>query len=150
MTASELMVGDLVQSTEGKFWKLVSRDGRLYFLSLEKERGVCLRVPAAFLDMSGIPLTTEILEANGFKYHENVNCYTTKGVSIHYDERGLGKHEIVPREMFTILVVGCGFYEIKYVHQLQLLLRLCERWDMANDFKLAPGGEAPGTVTEKR
>ena len=129
METRELMVGDFVQARSGKVWKLILREDRLLYQSKSERDGKMIYVylPANGIEMEGIPLNEEIVKANGFRYDENYNCYFTTGLALHFEPKS-GE--------FSILIVGGGFYEIKYVHQLQLVLRLCERADLARDFNV--------------
>ena len=114
MEAKDLMIGDWVNIAVeehnnptrireiGSFWVKVIKD--------EMEYGNILVTP--------IPLTTEILEKNGFVYDSEDKLF----------------EDIYPRismlyAQYRLVENGCINYgemsEIKYVHQLQHALRLC-------------------------
>lgn len=79
-----------------------------------------------------IPLTTEILLANGFERNERFDhdeciyfSFPTKrngfGIEKRYDMYYITYHELMP---------------IRYVHEFQQALRLCKLTDIANNFKI--------------
>lgn len=88
-------------------------------------------------ELEPIPLTTEILEKNGFYMHDfgiNTEMYYYAfpekcGIPV---ERGFGIHE--QNEVFFI--TDHCLMPIKFVHELQHALRLCGLNDFANNFKI--------------
>ena len=82
-----------------------------------------------------IPLTEEILKANGFEYREFTSCE-----SMHYDHSAtvyLNKD----REVF--MLIGGEQRWLEHVHQLQHALRLCGLNDLADNFKVVTADGVP-------
>lgn len=87
---------------------------------------------ADVLRFEPIPLTPEILEANGFRKEEfkcgygEVGWFQNEGCTYLTQNPHL-------KPMFTL---ECTYIEIEYVHQLQHVLRLCGLIDLADNFKI--------------
>lgn len=113
MTAKELMIGDWVMNTYNR-----------------KPEQVCeVRERMAMLDYNDlydydeiepIPLTDAILKANGFEYHHKnfaalsyVHPFQLEMVEWP-DENGIG-----------LWMIG-GLFKIRYVHELQHAMKLCD------------------------
>lgn len=120
MKTSDLMIGDFIVYTEfgkNKIDKIETLEPRRVWLKRGKTY-----VPIKFIEP--IPLTTEILEKNGFvKDEKNDNMYYWNwGViddCMSYDK------ETSKVRIFS--VSGLTFVKIlQYVHELQHALRLCE------------------------
>lgn len=80
-----------------------------------------------------IPLITEILEKNGFKQADAFRKGYGYDFPIQYIE------DIYPIYLRTngIWNIQCAeLIDIKYVHELQHVLRLCGLNELANDFKI--------------
>lgn len=153
MKASELMIGDLVRDKGGRVWKLVLREDRLYYESVSKDKGRVVLLPIKCIEMYGIPLTCDMLKDNGFTHDEIVDHYVIEGLSIHHSNQSITDLSIGSHDVFSIFVLGGGFLELEYVHQLQLALRLlCYRKDIADNFKVKykPSEKSEGTVTENK
>jgi hypothetical protein len=114
MKASELMIGDwvLYNETPQQVLEISGIDDEVY---LETDELVHQS------EIQPIPLTPEILEKNGFEYfHKNYSSLSYDHpfklkMTNWPDENGLGG-------LWTI----CDIVEIRFVHQLQHALRLCE------------------------
>lgn len=112
MRPNELMIGDWVSSP-----RLRSHGGGNYLHQLERIDLGC--------EYDSIPLTEEILKANGWK-----------GTALYWS-----KHK-VPFEISILVCRTTPFinghgrvcYYIKYVHDLQHALRLCELHEISNNF----------------
>lgn len=93
-----------------------------------------------------IPLTEEILKANGFVMEEERpcktyrlwlgDCYEDGFVYIAYHNFDDGQHislhiEAIPPHVLSTLTI-----EFTYVHELQHALRLCGLNDLADNFKI--------------
>lgn len=134
MEVTELMVRDWVLY-KGESYQIrqlgiygVDRDGEDYpAVCVGKPKGVGLIVERN--EIEPIPLTPEILEKNGFVKSMQVSDTDPYDV----DEEGnmhFSYNEVFwgwwqPNNIFCIPANGLGWLNIKYVHQLQHLLRLC-------------------------
>ena len=112
MKATELQIGD----------RILYGDKPVKVLQLS-ENGKYSRVKP-------IPLTTKILEKNGFWVLEKVDngaeeyiAYATDGLIFHYNR---GNDYYFPNTPISW----------KYVHQLQRVLRLCGLDELADNFKI--------------
>ena len=79
------------------------------------------------LQVKPIPLTTEILEKNGWKYTTYCHEYQD------------GKNTIqcrLPYMLGRISGIDIENFKCEYVHQYQHLLRLCGLNELANNFKV--------------
>lgn len=79
------------------------------------------------LQVKPIPLTTEILEKNGWKYTTYCHEYQD------------GKNNIqcrLPYMVGRINGIDIEHFKCEYVHQYQHLLRLCGLDELANNFKV--------------
>lgn len=123
MKANELMIGDWVYST---FSKLPCK---VTYLKLHESGYGSVKTTNVIgvkdiASLSPIPLTSEILEKNGFKYKEGETGMYGVTTAPHYicDD--------VPFEVFCDGEPFAIWFEepvdIKYVYQLQHALRLCE------------------------
>lgn len=111
MKANELMVGDWVYRPD--CYDQVKETRQNGIIGLDSLRGLI-----GFSEIEPIPLTTEILEKNGFEDWDGWSIYSPENTGIEIAWLG------------TILKIGgeCGNLElpaIEYVHQLQHALRLC-------------------------
>lgn len=118
--ASDLMIGDYVVNTEfgkNKIDKIETLEPRRVWLKRGKTY-----VPIEFIEP--IPLTTEILEKNGFVKDENDDNMYYWNWSVIDDCMSYDKETSKVR-IFS--VSGLTFVKIlQYVHELQHALRLCE------------------------
>lgn len=121
MKTNELMLGDIILK-DGKPGRVVELYGGEIADCYEPE-----------------PITPEILEANGFESHKwaEITLFTKgfdKDLCIpFYIEYGLENNTLFINE-------GLVPTPIKYVHQLQNALRLCNLFDEADNFKIEKGG----------
>ena len=90
----------------------------------------CFSGLVACEDIKPIPLTSEILEKNGFWVLEKVDngaeehvAYATDGLILHYNRDNDYHFPNTPISW-------------KYVHELQHVLRLCELDKLADNFKI--------------
>lgn len=116
MKASELMIGDWVRNSAlNEVFKMNTTSMRN--MCWDEDNGM------ARYTIEPIPLTEEILKANGFELHSfnGVKCYERPEFVIHHSMR-----DCVGRNNFTY----------KFVHQLQHALRLCGLNDLADSFKV--------------
>lgn len=86
-----------------------------------------------------IPLTADILMANGFERKQLANCVRyrllAKGTIIWAEIDGLcWSIDLVTHK------TDCNEFLVEYVHELQHLLRMAGLSDLADDFKLEKGG----------
>ena len=90
-----------------------------------------------------IPITPEILEKNGWKEHSYTLPHNLKEYFYVNDEKGI--HLVWKRGTLSIWFAynedNDGIYSdivipVKYVHQLQQVLRIAGLMDMANNFKV--------------
>ena len=81
-----------------------------------------------------IPLTLEILERNGFELRDGFLYHRIDDKPHHYDFK-LKNGGVFASEGYTI---ECDIYHltIRYVHELQLTLRLCGLKELADNLKL--------------
>lgn len=113
MTAKELMIGDWVMNTHNRKPEQVCEI---------RERMVMLDYNDLYDydEIEPIPLTDAILKANGFEYHHknfaalsHVHPFQLKMVEWP-DENGIG-----------LWMIG-GLFKIRYVHELQHAMKLCD------------------------
>lgn len=119
MKAEELMIGDYIKHGFGGIGKVTELSKGIvtvYDKGLDDGEGNC-EVNFAENEIQPIPLTSEILEKNGFEYRPSW------GEWVHYNP--------FPLIDFTLLTDEEGFQldlpntKIEYVHELQHALRLC-------------------------
>lgn len=120
MKASDLMIGDYVVNTEfgkNKIDKIETLEPRRVWLEHGKTY-----VPIEYIEP--IPLTTEILEKNGFVKDEKDDDMYYWNWSVIDDCISYDKETSKVRIFY---VSGLTFVKIlQYVHELQHALRLCE------------------------
>ena len=137
MKATELMIGDLVRY-HSKLIKVTS----LYAKPTEYGEFVSNEIgwsysPNTWVDgdfIEPITLTPEILEKNGFELRNGFFYHRIDDKPHHYDFK-LKNGGVFASEGYTI---GCGIYHlsIRYVHELQHVLRLCGLNEFADNFKV--------------
>ena len=137
MKAKELMIGDWVLSL---FNKPIKIDPYKWVLDEQKKENEVIGF--RFNDLSPIPLTEEILKANGF---EEENGFQSPNYTLVVDDKciwwsrtigmSITKH---PNEKNLYSPYVC-IPKCTYVHELQHALRLCGLNDLADNFKV--GGE---------
>ena len=126
---SDLLVGDWVQ-WEGKTYRVCLIDGVSLTVELAEKLGGTIEV--ATDELTGIPITPEILEKNGFSFKEFAFQETTmlgrhirriavsksdRGWWIHVSIRKAGGYDFVDM-IFAVDFIG------KFVHELQHATRL--------------------------
>jgi hypothetical protein len=117
MKENEIMIGD---------WVYLVKDYGPIKKEVLKLDGLDLyRVFDGVLGVEPIPLTTEILEKNGFDFDGN-EIYK------------LGNYQLVIeyREGSIFGWIFCHKKQLNYVHELQHILRLCRMNGMADNFKI--------------
>lgn len=116
MKANELMVGDWFQF---KISKYPYKRGELINIKTHYEIALCDR-------LCGIPITSEILEKNGFVYRDIP-------FEMYWEYDGL----IINRGAYYYINLGNNLgMDVSNVHQLQHALRLCGLNDLADNFKI--------------
>ena len=132
MKCKELMVGDFCRSGHGLPMQITNVGDDYAYATFEGNEGE----PWEFDDKDErpqpIPLTTEILEKNGFikvnsqRYdygNPDTDCYVKvnpKKNMIHVNGRN----------------ANSNLYSHSFVHELQRALRCCGLWNLANNFKI--------------
>ena len=109
MKANELMIGD---------WVLYG-DKSVKVLQLSEN--------SKYDWVKPIPLTYEILKKNGWKASEDGYEYIADEATIQC---------CLPEMRGCLSGVEIAYFQCEYVHQLQHLLRLCGRDELANNFKV--------------
>lgn len=120
MKVEDIQIGDWVQNPLGAPYQVykINGDGDGYYGIHLKNKGAEARLE--FYDIHPIPLTSKILEKNGFIYQdEKVWGKKKEGITIELD---FGKYATLDHKGFWC--IG-GNAEIHYVHELQHALRLC-------------------------
>ena len=116
MKLNELMIGDWVYRPY--CYDQVKEIRHTGIIGIDNIRGLII-----FSELEPIPLTPEILEKNGFKYKEGETGMYGVTTAPHYICDGVPFEVFCDGEPFAI-----WFKEpvnIKFVHQLQHVLRLC-------------------------
>lgn len=122
MKANELQIGDWVSIKCGRQLQLGLEQFWAQFSHENEENPIDY-----FGDFEPIPLTEEILIANGFgkSYTDNMNA--------HYSKSGVGV--TLNFASYTTTIMG-KLVVICYVHELQHALRLCAPRELADNFKV--------------
>lgn len=140
MKATDLMVGDWVYNSHHK--KVIQITPYDFFThshinGVQSFDGIPNPKPTLGIDLEPVPLTEEILEANGFfKY----NPFKT----IDYKMYAFPEQCNIKKERGFGIEIGNGaFYitdhclmPIRYVHEIQHALRLCCLHELADNFKV--------------
>ena len=128
MKAADLMMGDWVGRVFND--KRIIEDYRQVDWIRTGEIGMRYQKVWSIGCIEPIPLTSEILEKNGFWVMENVNngaeeyiAYATAGLMFHYNRDNDYYFPNTPISW-------------KYVHELQHALRLCGLDELADNFKI--------------
>ena len=140
MRASELMVYDLIKITKGNLI------GRVYDINQSRDFvGYCnIDAEEIYLDASymkyvePIPLTEEILKANGFEYEKRPeNCMVFEKETDDIDII-IAHYQDTPNKFFTNIEANETEIrkDILTVHELQHALRICGLNELANNFKV--------------
>lgn len=113
METNTIMIGDWVNSTiegNGRITR-IERDGFLAITYGNQQNAVICKS----YDLIPIPLTTEILERNGFKEYNGYGYASNKGY---------GFKEFYINNDFSIKIANINC-KINYIHELQHALKLC-------------------------
>ena len=139
MNTKELMIGD---------WVRIKHDDTTLYMQVEQVMNSCIGyhygwdVITPDFNAEPIPLTAEILKANGFVYDGKYEDYSllykmsyTIYIGHDLDTISVNKYIDTPdgREVGNILSMS---HNIPYVHELQHVLRLCGLSEMADNFKV--------------
>jgi len=131
MDYKQLMIGDWVQFTNTS--KIRSR---INCISPHQQH-VAHKDNASWIFtfdvIEPVPLTEEILKANGFEYRENDNEWW------HYDDYPFSDFQIGFKDPFDMrMVVSCNITNVRvnYVHELQHALRACKLDYLADNFEV--------------
>jgi len=116
MDAKELMIGDWVNVPKLNKPVRVNAVYRTMIKPNPDDDDVHASIGDEYLEP--IPLTEEILEANGFVVSDEKAVIPDVGVVIIY-----GKYRRLDED--NMLNMGDNLYPIRYVHELQHVLRLC-------------------------
>ena len=113
MNIKELMIGDWVRTN----WGRPERIEAIY------RNGVVCAFRKDLNDISPIPLTADILEKNGFEYHdfEHSGVWCIPGEELGLHQSG-DQWVIMPFYGNCTAIPSC---HIKYVHELQHMLGIC-------------------------
>lgn len=143
MKAKELMIGDLVRIIEpdryhGAICRIVSlinhKDDECgYFKVFILTKGNLLH-EVCNEDIEPIPLTKEIVSANGFEEF----CEMYGGVIQHrlYSEDRKIKIDVTNSCLYDLSCCPNVICELRYVHELQHALRLCGLNSLDDNFKI--------------
>ena len=138
MKATELMIGDIVYITPDKTGRVctVNRSNTGSSFVLVKDE----RYTHSLVNVTPIPLTTEILEKNGFKGEDYLILELDEFSYLEYYpfEGRLRKiwHGIDEWNNHSDTKDITFQYHCKYVHELQHALRLCGMNELADNFKI--------------
>lgn len=123
MKANELMIGDwveVIQNSEKHFAQVQMIDG--YGDNATSNECICDAIYYSIDELNPILLTTEIFEKNGFEQTNDDHFFDgdeyyafDDDFDIHIDDTG----------NFEIRTVDGQTIKIKYVHELQHVLRIC-------------------------
>ena len=143
MKCRDLMVGDWITDNHGFQWQITVVGNDYDYATFEGNEGD----PWEFEDKDDQPqpieITAELLKANGWKVVVNKFCDEIYYERCFKDENG--NHLEWMRGTLTILldyekdddrVFSDIAVPVKYVHQLQQVLRLAGMTDIANNFKI--------------
>ena len=127
MKCKELMVGDFCRSGHGFPMQITNVGDDYAYATFEGNEGEPWEFDDKDEQPEPIPLTTKILEKNGWKYTTYCHEYQD------------GKNTIqcrLPYMLGRINGIDIERFKCKYVHQYQHLLRLCGLNELANNFKV--------------
>lgn len=130
MTINELMHNDLLMYG-GNLCRFVIRS---IDAVVERISDKTTYLPCAIREAEPIPLTEEILKANGFVIERSRECYF-----IYYsknDEIVVALEYDVEQKDYWVHLGGYSNVIFKYVHELQHILRLCGLIGLADNFKV--------------
>ena len=151
MKCKELQIGDWIQDKNAFQWQIIGVGNDYAYATFDGNEGDPWEFDDKDDQPEGIPLTKEMLDANGFRYEERYGQYHTR--SIIGDYRCTSKmcvsvawHKSLEdlRVPYFIECINEDIYEgnsatIKsnlYVHTLQHALRLVGLSEIADNFKV--------------
>lgn len=151
MKCKELQIGDWIADNNGFQWQITGVGDDYAYATFEGNEGD----PWEFNDKDdqpeGIPLTKEMLDANGFRYEEQYGQYHTRSivgsyhatskmcVSVTWRKFPEGVHVAYYIDCFNNNEHNGNWVTLQsnlYVHTLQHALRLVGLDDIANNFKI--------------
>lgn len=137
MRVNELMIGDWVSwnNTPARVHTVTSAEQ----IRLSNSNELTELLYSHELDFEPIPLTAEILEKNKLRKNEYSNSETLFYIELCDDilcVRHFCCQEFDIGNSFDEEGELQPFVTIKYVHELQRVLRCCGLWDLANSFKI--------------
>jgi hypothetical protein len=128
MTVEDLMIGNWVKVSKGNW----SQNKQINLIDMGKiAKGIYLVEP--------IPITTDILEKNGFIGEgDKFKMWTSadKRVILHNNDEYINTFNKWHVHVDTEDMRSIGSIELTDVHQLQQFLRLCGMNDMADNFEV--------------
>lgn len=127
MKANELMIGDWVYDA------ILKCNTQVEMLSLSGIRGDCHDNIWVEKTFEPIPLTPKILEKNDWYCHNSYGKWEHNRDYFDLEQYGGGEFSV---EVAAHEEGYATFCYIKYVHELQHLLRLCGAWEIADNFKV--------------
>lgn len=133
MKLKDYMVGDWILSEHQFPMKVVSVSTDYLYADFEGNEGDFFEFDEKFMPKP-IPLTKEIMFANGFKsngYKGNLVHKTDKDLKVYYDIDHFEGADWIVKEWSVIGISG-----IEYVHEYQHYLRLVGKTDFADNFKI--------------
>ena len=126
MKATELMIGDLIKIKGhldyDKVQEIARDENMQWYISF-----ACSATLFRAYEFEPIPLTSEILEKNGWKETEYWHEYKDGNTIIQYSLSNIWG---------IINEIEIEHFKCEYVHQLQHLFRLCGLNELADNFKV--------------
>ena len=122
MKANELMVGDYIKFDGSPYIvEEISAKGWVHILDIKSKARVALSSDYILDFIEGIPITTEILEKNGFEEYDDMHFRWEycEGIYINADFIAEEPSVIINNRSYFC------YPQCFYVHQLQQALRLC-------------------------
>ena len=124
MKATELQIGDWVKIKGhidyNKVREIARDENMQWYISF-----ACSATLFRAYEFEPIPLTTEILENNGWKHSNNLMIVSIDDSDFYWSE-----------EFGVLYKNQYNMCNCKYVHQLQHALRLCGLDELADNFKI--------------
>lgn len=140
LRAEELMIGDWVTYKGSTPCKILSITPSFVRIANEKTNTI---ITSDFEDISPLPLTTEILEKNGWDVEDA--CYAKYNLPDAYSSLEFYFHESRLRKWWEGVDEWDNHNKVRditfqchcsYVHELQHALRLCGLNELADNFKV--------------
>ena len=127
MKCKEFMVGDFCRSGHGFPMQITNVGDDYAYATFEGNEGEPWEFDDKDEQPQPIPLTTEILEKNGWEY--TTYCHEYR------DDKNTIQCRL-PYMVGRINGIDIENFKCEYVHQYQHLLRLCGLNELANNFKV--------------